>query len=533
MNQYHTRSGPSPWVLGFEGRTLPHPLAAAIRAQRVSGLMLFRDNLGDSVEEAWALREEILSHVPAGQPFLFFADEEGGLIHPTAGMISSQGTPWPAVPTPRAMGRIGKAQDVRFVGQVLGERLRHLGIHVDLAPSLDLDTEGKNGVIGSRSYGSDPERVATLGWGFVRGLHATRTNACLKHYPGHGGTEADSHKVLPTLPAAERPLHEKPFTDCLGRDTTDLPWLMTAHVDWGDGVPASLSRAVVGRLERRFPKHLVITDSLDMGAVSLQDGAAAEALIAHNDVLLVGRDWDSGLRSITSIEEAVSSEPSMLAAVVRSRSRIRESWTAIARRRRAAGADVATASEGAKATPEVLLERNERLAHLHRQSVRLDGKIATQPAGGWVWVLPETFAPHVDLRRFEAPSGKRRHCEECIWITPQDHEDGFASISERLASETRPILLGTVFRGRPSEAEREAWNTLLALPTLAVVAHLLDETWPSRDELDAAATAKTRPLVAFTGGPHTESLVGLAEALDLPDTKWEEHPDGTMGPKSV
>ena len=510
---YHVRSGPSPWVLGFEGRSFPAALGGAIRAGQVSGLMLFRDNLGNSVEEARALRDEIAAYVPSGAPFLFLCDEEGGLIHPTAGMRDSHGTPWPAVPTPGALGRLGRAADVRFVGSVLGERLRQLGIHVDLAPLLDLDTHPENGVIGTRSYGSDPERVAILGWAFTRGLAATRTVGCFKHYPGHGGTTQDSHRTLPIMEPRQRALHEKPFVECLRRPASDPSWLMTAHVDWGDGLPASLSRAVISRVTRKTKDHLVITDSLDMGAVSLKDGAGEQALLAHNDVLLVARDWRAGLHSIASVEQRLDREPALLAAMVRARSRIRDSWSTTSRRRR-----------GGDLTPAQIAQVEKELARLHRVSVELRGDPGSLPKGPWIWILPMGLAPYTELRGWNPPTGKRRHCAEIAWIPEED--GGWTEFARRLASDPRPKLLGTLFRGAPHAAVASRWSALLDLPGLEVIAHLLDSLWPTTAQLEAISG---RPRVALASGPHRESLTGLAEALDLTQRAWVSR-DGSQFP---
>jgi beta-glucosidase-like glycosyl hydrolase len=501
---YHIRSGPSPWVLGFEGRMLPAALGAAIRSGHVSGLILFRDNLGDSVEDARALREEVMAHVPSGAPFLFMCDEEGGLIHPTAGMRDPHGVPWSAVPTPGALGRLGRAADVRFVGSVLGERLRQLGAHVDLAPLLDLDTKPENGVIGSRSYGSDPERVAILGWAFARGLAAARTVGCFKHYPGHGGTTQDSHRTLPVMEPRHRALHERPFVECLRRATSEPAWLMTAHVDWGDGLPASLSRAVISRVTRKAKEHLVITDSLDMGAVSLKDGAGEQALLAHNDVLLVARDWRSGLHSIASLEQRLDHEPALLAAMVRARSRIREPWGMISRRRR-----------GSDLTPAQLAKIEKELARLHRVSVELRGDSGTLPKGPWIWILPMGLEPYTELRGWTPPPGKRRHCDEIAWIPEED--GGWTEFERRLAKDPRPKLLATLFRGAPNPAMVARWDALLSLPGLEVIAHLLDSLWPTPDRLGSIAA---QPRVALASGPHRESLTGLAEALDLSRRGW-------------
>ncbi len=510
-DSYHSRSGPSPWVLGFHGRSIPAPVAAAIQERRVGGLCLFRDNFGDSVEECLALREEILSLVPSGTPFLLMADEEGGLIHPTAGMTSALGDRWPALPSPRALGRLGKTADARWVGQLIGERLRQLGVHVDLAPCLDLDTELSNPIIASRSFGSEPQRAADLSWAFTKGLQSTKTVGCLKHYPGHGGTKTDSHKVLPKTDPASRRMHEDAFLHCLGSVTSEWPWIMTAHIDWGDEMPASLSRAVIGRLTRRFPDPLVITDSLDMAAVSLEDGAAQEALLAHNDVLLVARDWNAGLRSMHLLEEKIESVPSVLAALVRSRSRIRETWESLARRRRGMGANPATASEGDKATPEVIAERNERLAALHRRAVLLKGDPAQLPRGKYVWVLPRGLEPYFDLSGWTPPSTRSRSCEEVAWL-PEKPAD-WAAFAEEWAKDPRPKLLGTALRGPTDTATSRALKKVVGTLEPAVLAHLLDEGW------SPASGGVTEALLS---GPSTEGLTGLAEALGGAKDSWNE-----------
>jgi hypothetical protein len=397
------------------------------------------------------------------------------------------------------------------VGTVLGERLGQLGVHVDLAPLLDLDTRPENGVIGSRSYGSNPERVATLGWAFVRGLAATRTVGCFKHYPGHGGTSADSHRTLPVMEPRNRALHEKPFVDCLRRPTTEPSWLMTAHVDWGDGLPASLSRAVISRVTRKTKDHLIITDSLDMGAVSLKDGAGEQALLAHNDVLLVARDWRAGLHSIASLEQRLDHEPALLAAMVRARSRIREPWSTISRRRR-----------GGDLTPAQSAQMETEVARLHRVSVELRGDAGTLPKGPWLWILPMGLAPYTELRGWTPPPGKRRHCSEVAWIPEED--GGWVEFARRLTADPRPKLLATLFRGKPDPAVAARWDVLLDLPGLEVIAHLLDSLWPTPERV-----ASIGARVALAAGPHRESLTGLAEALDLSRRGWASR-DGAQFP---
>jgi beta-N-acetylhexosaminidase len=316
----------SPWILGFSGPSLPSGLRDALGRGVACGIILFRDNLGGSVEAALELRREILAALPPGhaaghaalpdvptkrssaesalerqapRPFLFMIDEEGGLISQTSGLALPGGGVWPALPTPRALGRLGRVGPVRWSGRVLGRRLRRLGFHVDLAPCLDLDLERENPVIGSRSFGADPERVAAACRAFASGLAAAGLVSCFKHFPGHGGTRTDSHHVLPFMDPSDRELHERPFRLCLegewGRSAVPEPWIMSAHVDWGSGLAATLDPKAGRRLARWNPRTLRITDALDMGAVAGVADAPALATLAGNDLLLVGRDWERGL----------------------------------------------------------------------------------------------------------------------------------------------------------------------------------------------------------------------------------------------
>jgi beta-glucosidase-like glycosyl hydrolase len=543
----------APWILGFRGQTLPQGLRTALRQGHLSGLILFKDNLGGSVTAARALRKEVLAEIPPGLPFLFVTDEEGGLISQTAGLCleagGSSARTWKGVPTPRALGRIGSAAATRWVGHLLGRRLRVLGITVDLAPSLDLDTETRNPIIGSRSFSDDAEKVTLLGGAFARGLFDAGVGACFKHYPGHGGTMRDSHLLLPRMDPRERAGHELPFRRCLGagpaeklnrgrRSATSggsgaqpfAPWVMSAHVDWGDGVPASLSPKVLGRLRRRSPRTILITDALEMKAVSLGRGGAERALLAGNDCLLVGRDWEAGLAAMAETERKAGwpwtpgnessprsagrmgshierGEDRMLRAALRRASRrLLPSWTEWDLQRHPLAR---------------LGEEDERaLACLHRLAVRLSCDPGTLPSGPWVWVLPEGLAPYVLLRGWKPTGWTGERSLRICWVPEDADPERTAALAQTLAKEKRPILIATLFRGRPTDALREAWKPLFRLAGLRLVAHLLDEGWPARGPCP----------VALTSGPSRESLTGLGEALQLPSHRWGKGADGWYFP---
>lgn len=518
------------WILGFPGTTLPRALARAIGEGRVDGLMLFRDNTGGSVAGARELRREVLSLVPNGRPFVFAADEEGGLISQTSRLVLPGGDAWPTVPTPRALGRVGRPAACRFVGKLLGRRLRALGVTVDFAPSLDLDTEGENPVIGSRSFGADPVRVAALGLAFAEGLALAGVAPCFKHYPGHGGTRLDSHRVLPTMDPRERGRHESPFRDCLRAIRAGSavwarrprPWVMGAHVDWGDGMPASLHPTLLARVRRWLPGTPLVTDSLEMGAVSLAAGAACQAWEAGNDVLLVARGWEAALAGMEGIEASPTSGISVISGVSGAAgSGSRRGPRAL---RAARILEELAQRTDRRASLSLPREDDAYLARLHLASVRLSCAPAELPEGPWTWVVPEGLSPYARLRDWKPPSdkpapGRRRFCAEVVWVPESASAAFLASIARRLAGGAGPVVVATLFRGRPGEAIRAAWRPLVEHPRVRVLAHLLDEGWPEPGGPGGTA-------VSFTSGPSVESLAALAQALDVRDEAWRHGDNG-------
>ncbi len=499
----------SPWVLGFRGHRIPAGFRDAASSGSLAGIILFRDNLGGSLESARALATELRVASPTGRPFLLLADEEGGLISQTTGLQLPGGGEWPAVPTPRALGRSARPLDVRWVGGLLGRRLRSLGIRLAIAPCLDLDTEGRNPVIGTRSYGSDPERVAELGFAFARGLSDAGVGCVFKHYPGHGGTVLDSHLDLPTMDPAGFEMHEKPFRLVLKKAAgLRAALLMPAHVDWGSGLAASLDPGLLSRPRRITRGVPIVTDALDMGAVSLDEGAAEAALLAGNDLLLVGREWETGLRAVAALRERSLEDPVVRKALARAASRLDPVWGRLA----------PSGSRGMRTAPAA--EDRSRLRRLHVKALAADRSPAQLPEGEWLWLIPEGLPSYVRLQGWIPPGGRRRACGEVIWIPGRASRPWAAGIARRLRRDPRPVMLVTLWRGSPPDEVREVWEPLLELPGLAAVAHLLDDVWPGPG---AFATLQT-------SGPSRESLDALATGLNAPDDSWIEGPQFRHSP---
>jgi beta-N-acetylhexosaminidase len=217
-------------------------------------------------------------------------DEEGGDV---TRLEAARGSSYPGN---WALGHVDDLDLTRSVARAMGGDLAAVGVNLDLAPVADVNTNPDNPIIGIRSFGSDPGRVARHVAAFVSGLQEAGVAACAKHFPGHGDTVEDSHLELPTVPSIEEGALE-PFRAAIEADARAI---MTAHIrvaDLGEE-PATISARILGDLLRGELgyKGLVITDALEMRAISATIGVeegAVRALAAGADALCLGHDlWE-------------------------------------------------------------------------------------------------------------------------------------------------------------------------------------------------------------------------------------------------
>lgn len=252
------------FVIGFHGTELTEDLRRLLVEFHVGGVILFRRNIVD-VEQAWALAGEIRGARTYPPPAIY-VDEEGG-------PVSRLPAPILRLPAMRVLGRTGDARLVRDVGETLGRELTALGIHVNIAPVIDVDTNPRNPVIGRRALHHDSSEVARLGVAMLEGLEAGGVTACPKHFPGHGDTDCDSHHTLPVLHHDLARLDAIELVPFRAAVAAGARMLMTAHVLLPalDPVhPATLSPLMLPALlrQRLGYRGLVATDDLDMKAVA-------------------------------------------------------------------------------------------------------------------------------------------------------------------------------------------------------------------------------------------------------------------------
>lgn len=200
----------------------------------------------------------------------------------------------PKYPYPLSIGATQNEEYAYEIGRSQGRMLRSLGVHINFAPVVDLNSNPNNPIIGFRSFGEDPLSVGPLATAFHKGLESSGVWACAKHFPGHGNTIADSHKELPLVSHDKKSL-KKELAPFEGLIKAGVKSIMVAHLkipflDDRENMPSSLSRSVVHDLLRTKMafKGLIITDAMNMKGVSAHyasDDAVLKAIQAGNDVL--------------------------------------------------------------------------------------------------------------------------------------------------------------------------------------------------------------------------------------------------------
>jgi len=249
-------------------------------------------------------------------PLLNAADFEAGVGFRLAGAT--------VLPRAMAFGASGDEQLSYEAGRITALEARAIGVHLNFAPVVDVNNNPNNPVINTRSFGEDPIAVGRLAAAYVRGLHAGGMLATLKHFPGHGDTDVDSHVGLPVIRHPRERLERvewPPFRDgvAAGADA-----IMTGHIEFPAldptvGVPASLSREVVmkGIREGLGFDGLIYTDGMQMGAVTalMSSGdAAVRAIQAGNDVLVHSADPAEAFNAIRMAVERGEIDPAQVRA---------------------------------------------------------------------------------------------------------------------------------------------------------------------------------------------------------------------------
>ena len=287
------------FFIGRPGTELDAEARTLLQEVQPGGVIIFGRNVA-SPQQLRDLLDGVRELLPI--PPLIGVDQEGGLVDRLRKIF----TPMPSARTIREHGDLSGA---RGLGRITGEVLRLLGFNINFGPVMSIMTEERdllsNGLY-SRSFGRSPGEVLGYTTVYLRGLQETGIIGCLKHFPGIGAGEVDSHEEMPMVRLSHDDLMAQdlaPYIELFQRKDDRVRCVMISHggfpnIDIMKGVtggllePASLSHNIVTNLLRKELgyQHLVVTDDLEMGAIAKHceiEAAVVRAFIAGEDMMLI------------------------------------------------------------------------------------------------------------------------------------------------------------------------------------------------------------------------------------------------------
>lgn len=288
----------------------------ALSQYPVGGLIFFEGNLQSRQQVTEMLRkQQEYSQERVGLPLFLSVDEEGGQVTRIASALGSEVKAFPEI---AEIGASGDPDQAFQLGDAIGEYLSDMGFNLDFAPVADVLTNPNNTVVKRRSYGSNPQTVSEMVKRNLEGLQNHQVFGCVKHFPGHGATEGDTHQGYAYTDKSWEELKSSDIIPFQESVDWGIRFVMVGHISLpqvtGDDTPVSLSLYVIGHLLREELGYdgIVLTDALNMKAVTDQytsSQAAVEAILAGNDMILMPKDFHSAYQGvIDAVENGVISQ---------------------------------------------------------------------------------------------------------------------------------------------------------------------------------------------------------------------------------
>ena len=277
-----------------KGEEFINQIRNIVKNEKIGGLILMQDDAAREIN----LVNEFQSQSKV--PLMIGMDAEWGVFQRIA---KAHKYPWAIT--------LGAIQDKNLITEMsakIAEDCKRMGINWDFAPVVDVNTNPNNPIIGNRSFGSDVNNVVNSALAYSNGLQDNRILAAIKHFPGHGDTDKDSHLDLPVVPHNLERLEKIEIAPFKALMNKGIGGVMVAHLyvpslENEKGIPASVSKKIVTGLlkEKLGYKGLIITDALNMGAVANKFKAGeldAMAFKAGNDLMLFSQDVATGKKLI-------------------------------------------------------------------------------------------------------------------------------------------------------------------------------------------------------------------------------------------
>ncbi|MDR3247871.1 MAG: beta-N-acetylhexosaminidase, partial [Treponema sp.] len=296
------------FTAGLGGLEITGELRRLVRDYQVGNVILFRENLQSrsQARELCAAIQELVQG-ETGLPAFISLDQEGGIV---------TRLPPDMVNVPGAMAlAVSGAEAVYAAARITIQELRSIGVNLNLAPVVDINSKAENPVIGARSFGADPRRVAEFAGAAIRAYRDEGFLCCGKHFPGHGDTGVDSHLALPRVDKTPAELEACELASFRAAIEQGIPAIMSSHILFPQlerqNFPATMSRTIItGLLKQNMGfSGLVLSDAMEMNAIKEFYGVGqgcVESLAAGVDIVFVCHDpsqMEASLKAIAAAYE--------------------------------------------------------------------------------------------------------------------------------------------------------------------------------------------------------------------------------------
>jgi len=292
-------------IAGVEGKEPESRAEKMITDQHVGGVIFYKYNLATAKDVVGYVNQLKAWNKENAAPLILSVDQEGGKVSRLPGLEK--------LPDAARIGKSGKLPFAEAVGSLLAREVKEMGMNMNFAPVLDINSNPNNPVIGTRSFGATPDEVTPMGMAVMKAIKEQDVIPVVKHFPGHGDTGVDSHLELPIV---EKNLDQLkafewlPFKEAIKQGTDAV---MVAHIlfpELDKQFPASLSKTIITDQLRGTLKFdgVIMTDDLTMGAIAVHYGigeAAVQAILAGTDIVLVAHDYNNIDTVIAALKQSI------------------------------------------------------------------------------------------------------------------------------------------------------------------------------------------------------------------------------------
>ena len=292
---------------GITGKTVSEETKNLINEYKVGGIILFANNLDNPEQSIQLLNQIKMENDQNPLPLFLGVDQEGGRVERLPDLIK--------LPTNQKIGTKNNEQFAYEIAELLGKQLHAFGFNLNFAPVLDVNSNPNNPVIGDRSFGDDIEAVSRLGIESMRGIQSQHIIPVIKHFPGHGDTDVDSHVELPLVDKSLEKLQALELVPFKKTIEAGADVIMNAHIllpQIDAEFPASMSEEVItGILREQLEfEGVVITDDMTMQAITAHfdiADAVVESVKAGTDIILMAHAYDDLVSVFNMLKEAILS----------------------------------------------------------------------------------------------------------------------------------------------------------------------------------------------------------------------------------